>query len=69
MKFIFFLLYVDLVEIYVDLVEIYKIINFFLVKKEKIKGLKEDYFRLKIEKKLKRMYLFVEYVENKLRNV
>lgn len=70
MKLIFFLPYVDLVETYVtvDLVEIHKTINFFSVKKEKIKGLKEDHFRLKIEKKSKRMHLLAEHVENKSRN-
>lgn len=68
MKLIFFLPYVDLVETYVDLVKIHKTINFFSVKKEKIKGLKEDHFRLKIEKKSKRMHLLAEHVENKSRN-
>lgn len=63
MKLIFFLPYVDLVETYVDLVEIHKTINFFSVKKEKI-----DHFRLKIEKKSKRMHLLAEHVENKSRN-
>lgn len=70
MKLIFFLPYVDLVETYVtvDLVEIHKTIIFFSVKKEKIKGLKEDHFRLKIEKESKRMHLLAEHVENKSRN-